>query len=161
MDQTGPTVVCPTSPLTINVYSGSYNPNGGPHQICTGNVVIPPLVVTGDDCSGVNPSGYVTQLWTFGAGTLLQSIPGNGGTFPNVELIADNPPSNNAQYTVRHVFKDICGNISECIYNITVVDKGAAGTHLRRDHGVGTDQQRRLGRRLQLADGFGSGRWFV
>ncbi|MBK6903231.1 MAG: T9SS type A sorting domain-containing protein [Saprospirales bacterium] len=123
LDQTGPTVVCPTSPLTINVYSGSYNPNGGPHQICKGNVVIPPLVVTGDDCSGVNPGGYVTELWTFGAGTLLQSIPGNGGTFPNVELIADNPPSNNAQYTVRHVFKDICGNISECIYNITVLDK--------------------------------------
>ncbi|MBK6620369.1 MAG: T9SS type A sorting domain-containing protein [Saprospirales bacterium] len=40
-----------------------------------------------------------------------------------MELIADNPPSNNAQYTVRHVFKDICGNISECIYNITVLDK--------------------------------------
>ncbi|MBK6620368.1 MAG: hypothetical protein IPG32_05625 [Saprospirales bacterium] len=82
LDQTGPTVVCPTSPLTINVYSGSYNPNGGPHQICKGNVVIPPLVVTGDDCSGVNPGGYVTELWTFGAGTLLQSIPGQRRNVP-------------------------------------------------------------------------------
>ncbi|MBK6904356.1 MAG: HYR domain-containing protein [Saprospirales bacterium] len=123
LDQTGPNVVCPTGPLTINVYQGSYN-QGGPHSICEGFVVIPPLVVNGDDCSGVNPSGYVTQLWTFGAGTLLQSIPGNGGTFPNVELIADNPNNNNnAQYTVRHVFTDNCGNTSECIYNITVVDK--------------------------------------
>ncbi|MBK8490771.1 MAG: HYR domain-containing protein [Saprospirales bacterium] len=121
-DQTGPTVVCPTAPKTINVYQASYN-QGGPHSICKGNVVIPALVVSGDDCSGLNPAGYKTELWTLGAGTLLQSINGNGGTFPNVELIADNPPTNNAQYTVRHIFTDGCGNQSECIYNITVIDK--------------------------------------
>ena len=122
LDQTGPTAVCPQGPVTINVYQSSFS-QGGPHTICTGFVVIPPVQVTGDDCSGVDASGYVTQLWTLGAGTLLQTIPGNGGTFANVELIADNPPTNNAQYTVRHVFRDNCGNESDCIYNITVVDK--------------------------------------
>jgi hypothetical protein len=85
LDQTGPTAVCPTAPLTINVYSASAPSGGGPHQICKGNVVIPPLQVTGDDCSGLNPAGYKTQLWTLGAGTLLQTINGNGGTFPNVD----------------------------------------------------------------------------
>ncbi|MBK8490769.1 MAG: T9SS type A sorting domain-containing protein [Saprospirales bacterium] len=121
-DQTGPTVVCPTAPLTINVYQGYYS-QGGPHSVCTGNVVIPALNVTGDNCSSVNPASYKTELWTLGAGTLLQTINGNGGTFTNVELIADNPPTNNAQYTVRHTFMDVCGNQSECIYNITVIDK--------------------------------------
>ncbi|MBK8493357.1 MAG: T9SS type A sorting domain-containing protein [Saprospirales bacterium] len=121
-DQTGPTVVCPTGPLTINVYQGTYS-TSGPHDVCKGNVVIQPLEVTGDDCSSVNPASYKTELWTLGAGTLLQSITGNGGTFTNVELIADNPPTNNAQYTVRHTFMDVCGNQSECIYNITVIDK--------------------------------------
>ena len=121
-DQTGPSVVCPQGPLTINVYQASYN-QGGPHSICTGYVNIPPLNVTGDDCSSPDPSSYKTELWTLGAGTLLQTINGNGGTFVNVELIADNPPTNNAQYTVRHTFKDVCGNLSECIYNITVIDK--------------------------------------
>jgi subtilisin-like proprotein convertase family protein len=122
LDQNGPSVDCPDGPVTINVYQSSYQ-QGGPHTICKGTVVIPALTVLGDDCSGLNPAGYVTQLWTLGAGTLLQSIPGNGGTFTNVELIADNPPTNNAQYTVRHVFTDACGNQSDCIYDITVVDK--------------------------------------
>ncbi|MFZ2898315.1 MAG: HYR domain-containing protein, partial [Saprospiraceae bacterium] len=123
LDQTGPSVDCPDGPVTINVYQSSYQ-QGGPHTICTGTVVVPPLTVLGDDCSGLNPAGYVTQLWTLGAGTLLQTVPGNGGTFFNVELIADNPfNNNNAQYTVRHVFTDACGNQSDCIYDITVVDK--------------------------------------
>jgi hypothetical protein len=123
MDQTGPSVDCPDGPVTINVYQSSYQ-QGGPHTICKGTVVIPALTILGDDCSGLNPAGYVTQLWTLGAGTLLQTVPGNGGTFTNVELIADNPfNNNNAQYTVRHVFTDACGNQSDCIYDITVVDK--------------------------------------
>ncbi|MBK7410630.1 MAG: T9SS type A sorting domain-containing protein [Saprospirales bacterium] len=122
VDQTGPSVDCPAGPLTINVYQGYYS-QGGPHAVCTGNVVIPALNVLGDDCSGLNPAGYKTELWTLGAGTLLQTINGNGGTFTNIELIADNPPTNNAQYTVRHLFLDGCGNQSECIYNITVIDK--------------------------------------
>ncbi|MFZ2900443.1 MAG: HYR domain-containing protein, partial [Saprospiraceae bacterium] len=123
LDQTGPSVDCPDGQVTINVYQSSYQ-QGGPHTICKGTVVIPALTVLGDDCSGLNPAGYVTQLWTLGAGTLLQTVPGNGGTFLNVELIADNPfNNNNAQYTVRHVFTDACGNQSECIYDITVVDK--------------------------------------
>ncbi|MCB9284938.1 MAG: T9SS type A sorting domain-containing protein [Lewinellaceae bacterium] len=121
-DQTGPEVDCPAGPLTINVYQGSYN-QGGPHDLCKGNVVIQPLNVIGDDCSSPDPAAYKTELWTLGGGQLLQSINGNGGTFTGVELIADNPPTNNAQYTVRHIFKDNCGNQSECQYNITVVDK--------------------------------------
>jgi len=121
-DQTGPTVQCPAGPVTINVYQASYPPPG-PGQICKGYVVIPPVPVLGDDCSTLNPAAYKTELWTFGGGTLLQSIPGNGGTFPNVELLANNPPTNNARYTVRHIFKDVCGNQSECTYDITVVDK--------------------------------------
>ncbi|MCB9284934.1 MAG: HYR domain-containing protein [Lewinellaceae bacterium] len=119
-DQTGPEVDCPAGPLTINVYQGSYNQGPG---LCKGNVVIQPLNVLGDDCSSPDPSGYKTELWTLGGGQLIASINGNGGTFNNVELIADNPPTNNAQYTVRHIFKDNCGNQSECQYNITVVDK--------------------------------------
>ncbi|MCB9284936.1 MAG: T9SS type A sorting domain-containing protein [Lewinellaceae bacterium] len=119
-DLTGPEVDCPAGPLTINVYQGSYNQGPG---LCKGNVVIQPLNVIGDDCSSPDPAAYKTELWTLGGGQLIASINGNGGTFNNVELIADNPPTNNAQYTVRHIFKDNCGNQSECQYNITVVDK--------------------------------------
>jgi len=121
-DQTGPTVDCPEGPLTLNVYQASYPP-AGPNEACKGYLVVPPVTVLGDDCSALNPAGYYTELWTLGGGTLLASIPGNGGTFANVELIADNPPNNYAEYTVRHVFADVCGNLSECIYDIEVIDK--------------------------------------
>ena len=122
LDTNGPSVDCPEGPVTIDVYSSQGN-TGGPHAICTGNVVIPAIPVLGDDCSSLDPDNYVTELWTLGAGELLQSISGNGGIFFDVELIADNPPTNNAEYTVRHVIYDNCGNLTECIYDIIVVDK--------------------------------------
>jgi subtilisin-like proprotein convertase family protein len=122
VDNEGPEVVCPQGPVTINVYSGAYQQNG-PHDICTGNVVIPAIEVVGDNCSGYDGSEDVTEIWTLGAGQLLGSIAGNGGTFQNIELIADNPPTNNARYTIRHRVYDGCGNLTDCLYDITVVDK--------------------------------------
>ncbi|MCB0626314.1 MAG: hypothetical protein KDC43_20950, partial [Saprospiraceae bacterium] len=122
LDTHGPSVVCPQGPVTINVYAGGQNTNG-PHDVCTGYVTIPPLQILGDDCSGVNGGAHVTEIWTLGAGQLIKTIPGNGGTFSDIELIADNPPTNNAQYTIRHRIYDNCGNVTDCLYNITVVDK--------------------------------------
>jgi hypothetical protein len=123
-DSTGPDVVCPQGPVTINVYQASA-PSGGVHQICEGFVNIPPIQVLGDDCSNLDPGSYVTEVWTNvnGApGVVLETNQGNGGTFV-LDIIADNPPTNQAEYFVRHRIYDSCGNVTDCIYLITLVDK--------------------------------------
>jgi len=115
LDSTGPSVVCPTEPLTtINVYSA----NG-----CLGNVTIPAIEVTGDDCSGVDAAGSFTEIWTLGAVDLLASVAGNGGTISGIEMT--NEFGGNAQYTVRHVVADNCGNQTECIYDVELNDRVA------------------------------------
>jgi subtilisin-like proprotein convertase family protein len=124
MDMTGPDVVCPQGPVTINVYQASA-PSGGVHEICEGFVNIPPIQVLGDDCSNLDPGSYVTEVWSNvnGApGVVLETAAGNGGTFV-LDIIADNPPTNQAEYFVRHRIYDSCGNVTDCLYLITLVDK--------------------------------------
>ena len=121
IDQTGPCVDCPEGPEDIYVYQSGLP--GGPHDICTGTVVIPPAELCGDDCSGIDESAHTTELWTLGFGELLQVISGNGGLFFDVEIQADNPPTNNALYMVRHNLVDLCGNVTICEYQIIVHDK--------------------------------------
>ncbi len=122
LDTTGPELAdCPTEPVTIPVYQGTGQ--SGNYGVCTGNVVIPPITVTGDDCSALDPDSYLTELWDATGTNLLQVISGNGGVFTDVELIADNPPTNNATYVVKHRVYDSCGNESECVYTIILEDK--------------------------------------
>jgi len=118
MDTTGPDATGPAGDLTINITSGGTD--------CTGDIAIAPLLVSGDDCSGLDASASTTEIWTLGAGELLEVIPGNGGVFVGYDLQAYNPANNNnAQYTIRHRFHDNCGNTTDILYNITVVDKVA------------------------------------
>ena len=121
LDTTGPAISCPGD-MTIDVTSG--NPFNPDYQFCTGNVVIPAIGVSGDDCSSVGESE--TQLWTADGTTLLDIINTNGGVFTDVEIVSNNPATNfNAQYIVKHIVYDNCGNASSCEYTITTVDKVA------------------------------------
>jgi subtilisin-like proprotein convertase family protein len=100
-----------TGPLTIDVYNASTPQNAGPHAVCAGSVVVPP--VDGyDNCSGIHH--YTSELWTIVPGsnpalpmTLVASLAGNGGVFNNVPLFLNGA---NARYIVRHYATDGCGN---------------------------------------------------
>jgi subtilisin-like proprotein convertase family protein len=118
LDTTGPALDCP-SDMVIEVTSG--NPFNPDYQYCSGNVVVPAVGITGDDCSGVGEAE--TQLWTADGSVLLDVINANGGVFADVEIKSDN--NSDAAYIVRHVVYDNCGNASTCEYNITTVDKVA------------------------------------
>jgi subtilisin-like proprotein convertase family protein len=118
LDTTGPALDCP-SDMVIEVTSG--NPFNPDYQYCSGNVVVPAVGITGDDCSGVGEAE--TQLWTADGSVLLDVINANGGVFADVEIKSDN--NSDAAYIVRHIVYDNCGNASTCEYNITTVDKVA------------------------------------
>jgi len=121
LDTTGPAIDCPAD-MVIDVTSG--NPFNPDYQFCSGNVVVPAVGVSADDCSGLGEAE--TQLWSADGTVLLDVINTNGGMFADVEIASDNPASNfNAQYTVRHVVYDNCGNATTCEYFITTVDKVA------------------------------------
>ena len=121
LDTNGPAIDCPAD-MVIEVTSG--NPFNPDYQFCSGNVVVPAVGVSADDCSGLGEAE--TQLWTADGSTLLDVINTNGGMFADVEIASDNPAANfNAQYIVRHVVYDNCGNASTCEYFITTVDKVA------------------------------------
>ncbi len=100
-----------TGPLTIDVYNATTPQNAGPHAVCAGSVVVPP--VDGyDNCSGIHH--YVSELWTIVPGsnpalpmTLVASVNGNGGVFNNVPLFLNGA---NARYIVRHYATDGCDN---------------------------------------------------
>ncbi len=100
-----------TGPLTIDVYNASTPQNQGPHAVCQGSVVVPP--VDGyDNCSGI--ASYRSELWTIVPGsnpavpmTQVGFVNGNGGVFNNVPLFQNGA---NARYIVRHYAKDGCNN---------------------------------------------------
>ncbi len=113
-----------TGPLTIDVYNASTPQNNGPHAVCQGTVVVPP--VDGyDNCSGI--SSYKSELWTIVPGTnpaqpmaLVASVNTNGGVFNNVPLFQNGA---NARYIVRHYAKDGCNNTSYIDRVIQLRDK--------------------------------------
>ena len=117
MDTTGPDVNEPSDAITIEVTAGGAD--------CTGDIAIAPLLVNGDDCAGTDESTYETEIWTTDF-VLLETVAGNGGVFSGYDLTSTNPANNNnAQYFIRHTFDDNCGNETQVLYLITVVDKVA------------------------------------
>ena len=117
MDTSGPDVNAPAGAITVEVTAGGAD--------CTGDIAIAPLLVNGDDCSGVDESTYETEIWTLDL-VLLETVSGNGGVFSGYDLTAYNPANNNnAAYLIRHTYDDNCGNETEVLYQITVVDKVA------------------------------------
>lgn len=129
VDVEGPELTTPNTPgqqMNINVYESS-SPTQGPHQVCTGHVVIPPATSAGDVCSSV--AGWYTELWTRAAtstpadpvgGMLVATIPSNGGIFWDIPLLEN---GQNARYVVRYVNKDECDNQTEGLMEITTVDR--------------------------------------
>ncbi|MDG1297501.1 MAG: proprotein convertase P-domain-containing protein, partial [Saprospiraceae bacterium] len=117
MDTSGPDVNAPAGAITVEVTAGGAD--------CTGDIAIAPLLVNGDDCSGVDESTYETEIWTLDF-VLLETVSGNGGVFSGYDLTAYNPANNNnAAYFIRHTYDDNCGNETQVLYQITVIDKVA------------------------------------
>ena len=93
-DTTPPSFVCPD---TLRVTTSG-------QQLCTGAVILPPLLAT-DDCSGP-----VTTIVSTPGGTQL---PGNGG------LVTDLPLGNSA---ISYTVSDACGNTAICTVPVVVTD---------------------------------------
>lgn len=112
------------SSINIDVYDAAVPQNNGPHSVCQGTVVVPPIDGT-DNCSGV--AGYTTELWTIVPGSnpalpmnQLGSVNGNGGSFFNIPLFQNGAA---ARYIIRYYAVDGCGNQSFVETVATLRDK--------------------------------------